>query len=196
MIVSAFAALAMSLEAHSPTSNGASSAAYLVTNVSLVIASISALASAVAAVANWRSVGTARSVRESELLVHLIEKYRSEAMNAAIKAVVDASREPNWLQVWNARRLERESGALALDNHRRLIKAYFETIAVLLRGGFVRRRVAVAAVDHGGVLVFLDQGEAMERAINPVNYPRWIWDTIRPLPVQYSAGATFDATKK
>ncbi|HWA00540.1 MAG TPA: hypothetical protein VG841_09540 [Caulobacterales bacterium] len=166
----------------------------VLTLTTAALTGISTIAAAVAAGASLRQAKIAQSVHEADLFVRFVERYRSPQMNAALKRLATWWKENGreGVRAWNEARLRREPDALAVDDARRTVKAYFESVALLFQKGFVSRHFAVSAVDHGGIDVFFEVGEPLEAAINPANYPKWIFDTLRPLPIQYGHGIVLD----
>ena len=103
--------------------------------ITLALTAISAIAAAVAAIANWRSLGTTRSAAEVAALTGVAETYESDNMRKALRTLAylvpmpyDEAVVQQWANTWKAE-MDKANGraewASELDLARRRVSGYF-----------------------------------------------------------------------
>jgi hypothetical protein len=166
-----------------------------------LFAAVSAAASALAIFASWLQSIEARKVREADLVLSFVDRYKSLEVGEALRLLSHWRYGPDrqksqevWeaeVEQWNQERRNHVASALELDSARRVVKSYFEVVARLYRAKYISKKLARDAADYAGIWILWDVCEPMERVATPNGYRKWIYETLRPLPIEYATRLVF-----
>jgi hypothetical protein len=128
---------------------------------SALITALTAIFTGIAALAAWRSVRTARRTAEAATCLRLFERYESDRMLWALRALRTSKPQDIDVTQW----------AKGVDLARREVTGTFFWLARLYEGGLIMPSLIRTAGYIAGINLFYDVCEPLERALNPADYP-------------------------
>jgi hypothetical protein len=129
---------------------------------------LTALGAVIAAIASWRAAAAMREAAVGQLLNDLIKEYKTDEFRDALRRLrVKASSPDQFAEEWCKAWKQGDKEAIANEDARYTINAYFSRVASLKRAGFLSQEALRVILKQRGIAIWYRVVEPMTKKIDP-----------------------------
>ena len=151
---------------------------------------LTSIAALLAGISSYRASSNQRRLVEATFFQDFNNRYKSKAMETAIRALVlfYFDNPTSFVDRWHQGRAAGSRESLEIDSHRRVVSTYFGDIARLVESRHISHDFARMVTDVPGLNVFYEIVSPMNRTLRRPTSVEKILSTLKKLHVRFESG--------